>query len=48
MGDNFTIHQNPVVEPPFSASPEEFSVFSHMAYEEERNRETPLDFPYST
>jgi hypothetical protein len=39
VGDNFTLHQNPVVEPPLSPSPEEFSIFGHMADEEERNRE---------
>jgi hypothetical protein len=39
IGDNFTLHQNPVSEPPLSPSPEEFSLFGHMADEEERNRE---------
>jgi hypothetical protein len=49
MGDNFTIHQNPVVEPPFSPRPGEFSIFGHMAKEDERNvepkGETTFRFP---
>jgi hypothetical protein len=49
VGDNFTIHQNPVVEPPFSPRPEEFILFSHMEDEEERNGEpkgeTTFGFP---
>jgi hypothetical protein len=39
VGDNFTLHQNIVVEPPLSPNPEEFSIFGHMADEEERNGE---------
>jgi hypothetical protein len=49
VGDNFTIHQNPVAEPPFSPRPGEFSLFGHMADEEERNGEpegeTTFGFP---
>ena len=39
IGDKFPLHQNPVSEPPISPSPREFSLFEHMADEEERNRE---------
>ena len=49
VGYNFTLHQNLVVEPPLSPSPEEFSIFGHMEDEEERNREpegeTTFRFP---
>jgi len=49
VGDNFTIHQNLVAQPPFSPSPEEFSIFGHMEDGEESNRdeegETTFGFP---